>query len=240
MATALDVITAALREIGVLAAGEVPSAAEGSDGLTALNNWLDQKAAERLTIYQVTRTLWTISANDGEYTVGASGNVNVARPTSIQGVSIIETATDPDYEISLGDGLTDDAYRGITQKALTSTLPRHWYYNATFPLGTLTLWPIPTSTTLQGALYAPQQITSFAALSTDVSLPPGYMRAMIKNLALDLSPSYGVQPSMLLVDQARESLATVKRSNIRPTELVCDAGALIQGARGTFDIRTGR
>ena len=41
MATGLDYVTDALREIGVLAAGQTPSAEDADDGLTALNDFID-------------------------------------------------------------------------------------------------------------------------------------------------------------------------------------------------------
>ena len=236
MAEVRDIVTAALRELGVKAAGEVVTADEADSGLEELNRLVDQWAGERLLIYRVTRTTWTISATQN-YTVGTGGTVNVVRPVYLDHVNLIDTSTDPDQETPLTP-LTDDGWAAITQKAATSTQPTNWYYNPTFPLGTLSLWPIPSSATLQGALYAPQQTSEFTSLDEVISLPPGYRRMLVKNLARDLAPSYGRPVHPELKEEAIESKATVKRNNYRPSDLSFDAAVL--GGNGGYDIMTDR
>jgi len=236
MAEVRDIVTAALRELGVKAAGEVITADEADSGLEELNRLVDQWAGERLLIHRVTRTTWTISATQN-YTVGTGGTVNVVRPVYLDHVNLIDTSTDPDQETPLTP-LTDDGWAAITQKAATSTQPTNWYYNPTFPLGTLSLWPVPSSATLQGALYAPQQTSEFASLDEVISLPPGYRRMLVKNLARDLAPSYGRPVHPELKEEAIESKATVKRNNYRPSDLSFDAAVL--GGNGGYDIMTDR
>lgn len=221
----------------MLAAGETATAEDASDALVSLNRLLDQWAAERLQIYTVTRTTWTIAANDGQYSVGASADVNVARPVFIDHVHFVDTSTDPDTESAL-QPLTEDAWARIEQKALTATLPQAWYYNPTFPTGTLNLWPVPTSATLLGALYAPQAVGAFSALTSSVSLPPGYERMLVKHLALELLPSYEKQPNPVLLEAARESRAVVKAANKRLMDLSFELAALGR-VRSAYDIRLG-
>ena len=238
--TALDLITASLKDIGVLAATETAPAGDAADALDSLNALIDQWKAERLQIFTVTRTTWTISASDGEYTVGTGANVNVDRPVFVDHVNYIETSTTPDTETSL-IALTEAAYAGIQQKALTATYPTHYYYNPTFSSGlaTLTLWPTPTATTLTGALYAPTPLAELAALSTAFSLPPGYERMIVKNLALELVPSYGKVADPVLVRQAMDSMAVVKRANFRLADL--SFGSDVPGMRGGYyDVQTGQ
>jgi hypothetical protein len=195
------------------------------DAMDLLNGLMDAWAAERLQIYQVTRTTWTITANDGQYTVGSGANVNVARPVFIDHVNFIDTSTSPDTEYQM-QPLTEDAWSKIPQKALTSPFPTCWYYSPTYPTGTLELWPVPTSSTLEGALYAPQAVAEFSTLSTSIALPPGYWRMLVKNLAVELAPGYERQVNPMLLRQAMESKETVKRSNIRLMDMSIDAGAL--------------
>jgi hypothetical protein len=239
VATVLDaVITPALKEVGVLSIGETPTAEDANDALVSLNQLIDQWAAERLMVYTTTRTTHSITANDGTYTLGATGDITIARPMFLEGVSILETSSDPDQETPL-DRLTEDAYAAIVEKALTSTNPTAFYYNPTFPTGTLSLFPVPTSTTLTLVLYHPTAVTSFSALSTTVSLPPGYERMLRKNLAVELLPSYGKQPDQLLLKQAMESKEVVKRSNRRTADLQFEAAALM-GKSGGYNIYTDR
>ncbi len=237
MATAADLIRASLREIGVLASGEVGSNDDIADGLDTLNRMLDQWAAERLMIYTTTRTTWTITASQTSYTVGTGANVAVTRPAFVSQVNIIDTATDPDTEYTL-QRHTEASWAAVALKALTATKPTSYYYNPTFANATLWLWPVPTGTTLTGVLYAPARVASLAAQTTTVSVPPGYEEAIVKNLALKLLPSYERQPNPILVEQAKLAIGIVKRVNKRLSDAHLDAAALIGhgGHGGSYDI----
>jgi hypothetical protein len=235
MATVQDLVSASLKRIGVLASGETPSAEESADALLRLNALVDSLANERLTIYTVTRTTWTITANDGSYTVGASGNVNIAWPTFVQNVGYIDTAQDPDAEYLL-DLLSPEEYAAFGQKAQANTLPFAAYYNPTYPLGTVEFLPVPTSTTLLGVIYVPTAVASFASLATTISLPPGYERMLTSNLAIELAPEFGQEPSPTLIQIARDSKAAIKVRNYQPLKLRCDPALVGRG--GVWNINT--
>ena len=234
------IVESALKEIGVLAAGETMSAEDGSDGLDALNMLLDQWKSERLTIYTVTRTTWAITSSVGSYAVGTGSVVNFARPNlqEINEVRFQDTSVSPTLEYPLLQ-LTENDYARIPQKTLTSTQPTSFYYNPTFPTGLITFWPVPTSATLQGVLYALAAVGEAAALTTLISLPPGYRRALIKNLAEDLASGYGRPVPPELAMEAERTLNGLKASNQRPSDLSFDAGALGDTGYGFWSIRQG-
>lgn len=238
MADVRDVVTDALREIGVLAAGETATADDAISGLAAINRLIDQWAAERLMIYQETRTTFTIAASTQTYTVGTGATVNVARPVFLQHVRFSDSSASTPSEISLTE-LTDDAWALVTQKTMTSAYPSCYWYSRTYPNALLYLWPVPTSSTLTGIIYAPQQVSEFTSLNTAISLPPGYRRMLVKNLALEMCPSYEREPSQALVMHAIESKAVVKRGNTRMMDLGFEPGALVQGqSRYAYNINT--
>ncbi len=240
MATVLDVINSALTDIGVLAAGEAATGDDAADGLVALNNLIDQYAADRLQIYGLVRTTWTIVANTQTYTIGSGGDIAIARPMIIDHVSFQDTSPTKPLEYQLNN-LTEDAWTRVPIKTLTSPFPTSWYTSRAYPLDVLTLWPVPTDSNLQGVIYVPTAVAEFSALSTTVALPPGYKRMLQKALAMEMLPSYGRQPSPLLIEQARESKAIVKRSNTRLMDMSLDLAALVQGRDGRFiyDINSG-
>lgn len=237
MTTALDICNGALKKLGVLAAGEVLSADDAGDALIALNGLLDQWASERLQIYTVTRTTFTITASTQNYSVGSGSTVNVVRPVYVNDIHFQDTSVSPVLEYGL-NALTDDAWANLAQHTITSPYPQSFYYNPTFPTGTISFWPVPTSTTLQGVLYAPTAVPEFAALSTTVSLPPGYRHMLVTNLALELAPDYDRQPNPALVEAARNSMASVKRANFRLSDLSMPPGAMVSGAPW-YDINQG-
>lgn len=240
--TVQDLVSAAMKRIGVLAAGETPQSEESTDGLLRLNSLIDSLSNERLTIYTITCTPWTIAGNDGSYTVGASANINTTRPQSalfIDRVSYIDTAQSPDFEYPL-IMLTPNEYAAIGAKYQTNTTPYAWYYNPTYPTGTLTLWPVPTRNDLTGAFYAPTPVSQFASLATTISLPPSYERMLTANLAVELCPEYGQPVHPKLQQIADDSKAAIKIANYQPLKLQCDSALVGNGDRGAgWDINTG-
>ena len=233
MSTVSDLCQSALEDLGVLGAGETMASGDLATCFKSLNHLMDAWASERLTIYTITRTTWTIVSGTGTYTVGLLGDVVVARPDFITHVGYLDTSVTPNLELLLAS-YTDDAWARVSYKTLTSTLPTRWYYNPTYPLGTLDLWPVPTSATLSGVLYAPAATAQFAATSTSVALPPGYERFIIKSLALEIAGKFGAVPNPSIAQAARESKADIKRSNIRLSDLGFDPGALTHVGRASY------
>lgn len=238
MATVLEHISDALTELGILADGEVPTAAQAAHGLRTLNRLVDQWKAERLQIHVIDRSGWGLVSGTSSYTVGTGGVVNIPRPMSIDHVSVLNTTQGTvglEYPLHK---LTEDERAAIPDKSLPGVLPQAWYYDTAYPLGILYFYPVPTSTTLLGFIYAPRAVSTFAAISTAVSLPPGYERLIVKGLAVELAPSYEKQLDPNLIRQAMDAKAVVKASNYKSSDLSFDAGALI-GHGGGWDIRQG-
>jgi hypothetical protein len=92
MATVADIIRGAFRALGVLAAGETPSAAEEADALTILNDMLDSWANERLAVFQTVRTAYTLTPSLNPHTIGHSGHLHVTRPVRVDRASVIQAS----------------------------------------------------------------------------------------------------------------------------------------------------
>ena len=230
-ATAGDLVDAALREIGVLGGGETAPAHDSEDALSTLNRAIDHWGIQNLMLYEVLRTTWTIASGTGQYLVGTGATVDVARPASVESVVVKyqDTSLSDTTEFALTK-LTEEGWRNIDIKTQTAVYPSMFYYTPSYVAdadGHIELWPIPTSSTLQGVLYAPYQVPEFSGLTTLMYLPNGYARMIVKNLALELCPSYGRQADPLLVSQARDAIAWVKQNNHRLTDLAMDPSALI-------------
>ena len=180
---------------------------------------------------------------DGYYDTFSLSNavpevVDIPRPVSAENmtVKLVNTSLSPELETPLIMH-TDDSWAGVTQKDATSVAPTHWYYETTYPFGTLHLWPVPTGSDYEIAIYTPTPVLPNVTLDDTVTLPPAWYRMLQKNLALELAPSYpGCTVSQLLVKAAAESLASVKRSNIKPLDMSFDSATLTQ-RRSLWDIR---
>lgn len=187
----------------------------------------------------------TFQSEDGicrvdTFSLTSYGGLTIPRPGRLVAgeVRLVDTNASPDFEREL-IMFTDQSWAGLQSKSQTSAQPTHWYYEPTYPNGTLTLWPVPTGSGYEIAIYTTTRVPRFETLDDTVSLPDGYEEMIVQNMALRLCPSYKIQPSPLTVKFAADSLAAVKRANYRPKDMAFPASALIGNRGGWFDIRRG-
>ena len=243
--TANELITRALKTVGVLASGETASSDDVADALVVLNNMVDTWATERLTIYTVARTAFDLSASTQDYTIGMGGTFNIPRPQWIVAASIItdkDAASAQKQELPIPNALTIQQWQEVGIKGLTSTYPTQFFYDKkwTAGLATISVWPIPDNSSCQLVLYTPTALSQFADLTTAYTFPPGYEEAMRYQLALRLAPEFGVTITPEIFKLATDTYANVKRLNLSTTteELSIDAALLAEGGR--YDWRTDR
>lgn len=219
--------------IGVLAEGESASAEQLADGLSSANDLINSwSAGEQLVIPQIVREEFTLVSSTGSYTIGASGTFNTTRPISIEEAKIEDQSASPTAEYPL-EIINIKSRADIVSKDLQSTFPTQLYVEWANPLAILYLWPVPTAAN-KLVLYSKKPLTAIAA-STSITLPPGYDKALRYNLAIDLAPEYGKTISQEVAKGASDSLANIKRNNIKPMYLQCDS-ALVNKQ---FNILTG-
>lgn len=236
--TGTQLIVAILQRLQVLQAGEVGSPDDQALVLSRINDFIDSLGIEPLTMYTITTTSFAIVSGTATYSVGVGGAVNVSRPPTanyLEAVSYTDSTTSPALERPL-TLLTDAQSNSLALKTLTGIYPQVVAYNPTMPLGTLTLWPVPTSTTLTGKLYVGSPVAS-VALATILQLPSGYVRMIRDNVAVEIAPDFGATVTPSLIQSATSSLQRVKTSNVRMVDLQTDAGRLF--GHPLFDINRG-
>ena len=208
MATAQTLINSALRKLGVLASGETPDANTSTDALDTLNRMLEGWRLEGLMAYAIT-TLETAWASGLAYkTIGPSATINTTRPVRIDTAVWVDSGGNV-YDM---DVITPDEWLHCDPANL-SGIPQGVYYDSTHPQATIRLWPVPDlAGTLKTQVRTP--VTAYA-LSDTVSLPPGYERAMVYGLALEIAPEHGMEPPQSIVALASDAKADIKRNNIK-------------------------
>lgn len=210
MATAQTVINRALRLIGALDPEESPTTNETANVLEALNGLIDSWRNDRLIVWSIATVTKTLTPADGTYTIGSGADINTTRPVRIEGAYVTQSGTDYPVEV-----ISEAAYRAIADKATQSDLPQFVYYDPAVANGTVYLWPVPSAANvLTMSVWAP--ISTLATAGTTVTLPPGYERALASNLAIDIAPEFQKTASQEVAKMARESLAAIKKANIRP------------------------
>lgn len=240
--TVNDLGVAVLSDLGIYGAGETPSAEDMALFLARLNDWIDALKTDSLSVYTVTRSVWTIVANTTSYTVGTGGTVAIDRPLNpqrIENIGYQATSPTPTEEFLFGKCLSEQEYDCIPIKGLTSPYPTAWYYNPTYPLGALKPWPVPTSSGLQGVIYSQTPVSEFTDLTSLIALPPGYRRFLRSNMAVEVAGAFRAQPDQSIMKAAAESMAQVKRTNERLQEMSVGGAARIFGYGSYYDIYAG-
>lgn len=236
-----DIITAAFRRINVIQSNETVSPEDMADGFIRFKMMLGSWRLQRLSILFVERTAWTISSTKGTptnpYTVGTGGDISTPRPPQPNELKwrFQDTSITPTIEYPLGI-ITDAIYQSIPQKTLTSPYPWQAYYKPTYSgsLGSLFLWPIATSTTLQGVLYAPSSIQDPSAITATMTIADGYDLALVENLAVLFQPEWRENTPVdpLLVASARTAKDWIKTANVPMADLSTSL------SRGIYDINS--
>jgi hypothetical protein len=231
--TAGDQITRALRLLGILAEGETPSAATSQDALTAMNQMIDSWNTERLSVFCTQDQVFNWPVGQIKQTLGPSGDFVGNRPIQLDDGTYFRAPSGVSYGIKI---INQDQYNGIAVKTSTSTFPQVIWVNNTFPNVEMYIYPRPTQL-LEWHFISVQELTQPATLATELFFPPGYMRAFAYNLAMEIAPEFGVEPSPQVQRIAMTSKRNLKRIN-NPYDVMSLPYAIVAN-RQRFNIYAG-
>lgn len=208
--TAGDQINGALRLIGQLAEGEVPSAETSADALTAMNQMLDSWSAERLSVFSTQDQVFTWTQGYKSRTLGPTGDFVGNRPVLLDDSTYFR---DPSNNISFGIKIINQQqYDGIAVKTVTSTYPQVLWINMDMPNVSMYIYPVPTKA-LEWHFISVTELTEPATLATTLVVPPGYLRAFRFNLAAEIAAEFGIEPPPQVQRIAMSSKRNIKRIN---------------------------
>lgn len=205
--TARDLIEKSLKEILVLGVQDTLTALELQDGLDALNLMLDSWWLEKLAVFALRRESFALTNNVATYTIGTGGAFNTTRPVRLFNAFV--RYNNVDFPLVLIDNVT---YDSIPYKA-NGGLPQVLFYDPQYPLASINLYPVPSPAGMTLFIDSYLQIRSFTSLTDAIDLPPGYARAIIKNLAVEQAPQYNKTVTKDLAAQAAVSKGAIKRNN---------------------------
>lgn len=219
MTTARGIVTKALQKVGAIVKNETPSADEANDGLDALNALLSSWSNESMLVYKRTWENFPLVAGDVDYTIGVGQNFNTVRPTYIVEAHVRQDVTD--YPLAI---ISDEIYNGSISDKSSQGIPKFLNYDNGYSTGTIRLYPVPdTSYTLY--ILTEKPLTSFA-LDDEVTLPPGWERALIYNLAVELFPEYGQQVDQAVYEIAKDSKRSIQSAVLKTRSMDVQPAAI--------------
>ena len=233
--TARDVITKAMRRVNILGAGEAPTAEEAQDALDMLNSIISEWSIDNTMTLTRVQESYALPANISAVTIGTGQTWDTEKPFFI--VSAFIRSGGFDYPI---ETITRDNYDAITDKSETGR-PTVLFYDPGLTqqanqLGTINLHPVPD---IAYSLFitSDKGLSEFASLNSDLTFPSFYKRALIYNLAVELSLEYGRVLPGGVAAIAQQSKATIAALNAKQKVLIKALG--LPGSDSTFDFYSG-
>jgi hypothetical protein len=208
MTTALDIITDALQEIGVVDAGGTVEPEDASFCLRKLNVLIQRLSNTRLALPVLTQISVTVTGAE-TYTIGPSGGVVAARPLKVVS-AIVRDSGGNDSPVDI---LNAVQWGAIYKKDIDAP-PTDVWYEGTATNGTLHVYPQSAGYTL--ILDCMTLLTSFASTASTLTLPEGYESMLALSLVDEIAGPYR-QP--VTPDQRRRlmgAMSAVKRTNTEP------------------------
>ena len=204
-----DLIPSALRRAGVIASGEPATADEINDSLYVLSDVLESLSAERLAVWAARNQTFSTVPGQQQYTIGAGGNFNTPRPLAI--VDAYCTFNGVDFPIDIVDQLK---YNTIPLKNVQQPIVERLLYVPEFPLGVITLFPVPQQAMPLVLTCASPLVQQNVALTDVLTGPPGFAKMIRLVLALELCGEFQLSPDATLPGLASDAKADYKRTNI--------------------------
>lgn len=217
--TALQIIEDALGLCNCVGVDQTPTADEVSDSLRAFNDLLEDWSTQNLAVWGNANQTFPTVAGQATYTIGPAGNWNTTRPANISdpAYSTIQGVTFPCISI------TQDAYNRIAVKAQPQQYPNFYLYVNDYPLGLVTLWPVPNAVT-PITFSIDRLLTQITSAAAAITFPPGYAKAFKYCLGVELAPLFGKKianyPDVVAI--YKETFGNVKRSNNKQRTMTFD------------------
>lgn len=234
MATVRDLISRSLRLIQAIGQSEVPDTEEANDALDTLNDMLDAWGLSPLMLPFTASAMYSTVPNQKVYSIGAGGDWNGPRPININ-YAMLRLNDALDIPIRL---LENQQYGETPMKGILSPQPTSLYYEAQYPLGFVSLYPVPSEVVGIVLSYS----ATFAQVTLDTptdTLAPGLRKAIRYNLAVELAPEYDKAASASIREIAKSSLAAIKSANLKPLDAVFDPALPGVGTGRAWDYRVG-
>lgn len=179
-----DIITSAMRKLGVLAEGQTPSAQNYADGMMALNTAISQLRAVGMPLWA--RSEYTFTPTTGTYTIGTGMTLNTPFPVKL--LQAFRTETNAKIPLEL---MAREDFNILPTTSTGSPIKVNYQPNINY--GTLSFWPAPTSSNTATITLVYQRPYQYFTTSTEtMDFPEEWYNALIYTLAVLLAPEWGV------------------------------------------------
>jgi|AmaraimetP72IA01_FD_contig_51_2371831_length_3363_multi_15_in_0_out_0_2 hypothetical protein len=237
-----DLIYPALRLARITGGpGRMPSPDQVDDAFQSLNRMLDSWNLKEGMIYRVDNSQYTMSPPKAVYSIGRGAGADFVadRPVRIQAAEIVLSTGGSTVYLPMVI-LTAAQWADTRLRSFSTTFPTQMYPDYAYPNCNLYMWGTPTQVN-NIELWTWQQAKQFLTSSDTIVVPPGYLEAMVNNLAVRMGEQFGTTQLMspTVFATAKKSLADVKGLN-QPSPVIGSADVgVATSKRGDFNFFTG-
>lgn len=183
-----QVITAALRKLGVLASGVSPTTSQVNDASDALNALVKAFQADGMPLWKVASQTFSTVQGTSSYTVGPSQTIDCPKP-----LKIIQALYTPSGGVNMPMNIyTRYDFNNLPQGTTYQGTPINFYYQPLRTTGTITLWPTPSDSTSTITFHYQSMYEDMDAAANDFDFPSEWIQPLIYNLAWSLAPEFGL------------------------------------------------
>lgn len=227
--TALQIIRDGLSLTNAIGIDQTLTADESTDCLRVLNNTIEDFSTQNLAVYGQNNQTFTTVPGQKVYTIGPGGDWNTVRPERINdpAYTVINNVTFPCSSI------TQDKYNLIGFKDQQQQWPNFYLYVNTFPLGTVTLWPVPNAA-VPITFSIDLILSQISAIGTTLTFPQGYAEAFTYCFGCKIAPVFGKRLTDYpdVVAEKNRLMGNIKRVNLANKKRVMNYDTALR--QGTY------
>jgi hypothetical protein len=211
-----DLTAIILRDSGVAAAGQTPSAQMQQDTKTRLVNMLNMWKRRRWLSYHLV-DLSVVCDGSLSYSFGSGGDFNYPRTDQIdyafaRQITPSAQPNQPDFPLRI---ITSrEEYSTITLKEMQAGPAAALFYDSGYPMGEVFPWPLMTNQ-YELHLGVKSDLDVPTNLTDDIVLPPEYNDAIYYDMLRRTRMAYRLPADSEINKQARASVATIKAANFQ-------------------------
>ncbi len=206
-----NIVASAMKQLGLVAAGEKVTGDELVDALDALKALLAQWATDRLYVHKATLLTVPLTKGAGTYLIGKiEGDCCEYELTCCGEVLDRSDLAAEISHISDKAWLDDEELRLVRDLNTTAERVKVWY-QVDSPN-----WVFHVKETAKELKIKVYTLPYDLCDHDELHLPPQYERALILSLALEIAPMFGVEPSATLFRNQSQAITILKRANVTP------------------------
>lgn len=188
--TSTQIIVAALRKLGALSEGQIPSAEDTTNCMVALNGIIAAFQTVGMPVWERREFLIQLQGNVESYNIGVGQTINTPFPLKVHEAYLRNVNTGQQIEIEVKSVYDWQQVRSGT----TTAFPVFVTYTPRVNFGTVTVWPVPNANAAflyRLVLVGQAPIEDMVSASDNLDFPKEWHNAVIYQLAVTMAPEYG-------------------------------------------------